>query len=56
MVRAAVAMRPALDLVKRWDWGLYSLIFLYMAMPQFYRSYSVYLIGNAIPAPTPLRP
>jgi Na+-driven multidrug efflux pump len=25
------------------------LIFLYMALPQFYRSYSIYLIGNAIP-------
>jgi hypothetical protein len=38
-----------LDLLKRWDWGLYSLIFLCMALPQLYRSYSVYLIGNAIP-------
>ncbi|MFC1945436.1 MATE family efflux transporter [Chloroflexota bacterium] len=25
------------------------LIFLYMALPRFYRSYSLYLIGNAIP-------
>ena len=49
MRQAAVAMRPALELLKRWDWGLYSLIFLYMALPQFYRSYSIYLIGNAIP-------
>ena len=37
------------SLLKRWDWGLFGLIFLYMALPQFYRSYSVYLIGNAIP-------
>ena len=49
MPRAALVARPALDLLKRWDWGLYSLIFLYMALPQFYRSYSIYLIGNAIP-------
>jgi len=37
------------DLLKRWDWGLFGLILLYMALPRFYRSYSVYLIGNAIP-------
>ena len=37
------------SLLRRWDWGLFGLIFLYMALPQFYRSYSVYLIGNAIP-------
>lgn len=36
-------------LLRQWDWGLFFLIFLYMALPQFYRSYSVYLIGNAIP-------
>jgi len=36
-------------LLKQWDWGLFLLIFLYMALPRFYRSYSVYLIGNAIP-------
>lgn len=36
-------------LLKQWDWGLFLLIFLYMALPQFYRSYSIYLIGNAIP-------
>jgi len=35
--------------LKHWDWGLFLLIFLYMALPRFYRSYSVYLIGNAIP-------
>src|SRR3989304_5094649 len=36
-------------LLRQWDWRLFLLIFLYMALPQFYRSYSVYLIGNAIP-------
>lgn len=36
-------------LLRQWDWGLFSLIFLYMALPRFYLSYSVYLIGNAIP-------
>ena len=36
-------------LLRQWDWGLFLLIFLYMALPRFYRSYSVYLIGNAIP-------
>jgi Na+-driven multidrug efflux pump len=40
----------ALQLLKQWDWRLFLLIFVYMALPQFYRSYSVYLIGNAIPA------
>jgi len=39
----------AITLLKEWDWRLFLLIFLYMALPQFYRSYSVYLIGNAIP-------
>lgn len=38
-----------LDVLREWDWGLFSLIFLYMALPQFYLSYSMYLIGNAIP-------
>ena len=42
-------VRTGLELLKQWDWGLFLLIFLYMALPQFYRSYSVYLIGNAIP-------
>jgi Na+-driven multidrug efflux pump len=37
------------NLLRKWDWALFGLIFLYMALPQFYRSYSVYLIGNAIP-------
>ncbi len=36
-------------LLKQWDWALFGLIFLYMALPRFYRSYSVFLIGNAIP-------
>ncbi len=36
-------------LLKNWDWGLFLLIFLFMALPRFYQSYSVYLIGNAIP-------
>ena len=36
-------------LFRQWDWGLFLLIFLYMALPRFYRSYSIYLIGNAIP-------
>lgn len=41
--------QSAMRLIKQWDWKLFLLIFLYMALPQFYRSYSVYLIGNAIP-------
>ncbi len=36
-------------LLRQWDWGLFLLILLFMALPQFYRSYSIYLIGNAIP-------
>lgn len=36
-------------LLKQWDWGLFLLILLYMALPRFYHSYSIYLIGNAIP-------
>ncbi|MFC2072024.1 MATE family efflux transporter [Chloroflexota bacterium] len=36
-------------LLRQWDWGLFGLIFLYMALPRFYHSYSIYLIGNAIP-------
>ena len=42
-------METIKSLLKQWDWGLFGLIFLYMALPRFYRSYSVYLIGNAIP-------
>lgn len=37
------------NLVRQWDWGLLLLILVYMALPQLYRSYSIYLIGNAIP-------
>ena len=37
------------SLLLQWDWALFGLIFFYMALPRFYRSYSVYLIGNAIP-------
>ena len=42
-------LRTAGNLLRQWDWGLSLLIFLYMALPRFYLSYSVYLIGNAIP-------
>jgi Na+-driven multidrug efflux pump len=42
-------LRPVTTLLKQWDWGLFLLILLFMALPQFYRSYSIYLIGNAIP-------
>jgi Na+-driven multidrug efflux pump len=42
-------IRSFIKLLSYWDWGLFLLIFLYMALPSFYRSYSVYLIGNAIP-------
>lgn len=37
------------NLLRQWDWALFGLIFLYMALPRFYQSYSIYLIGNAIP-------
>jgi len=37
------------QLLSQWDWKLFFLIFFFMALPRFYRSYSVYLIGNAIP-------
>ena len=42
-------MKSAAGTLKRWDWGLFLLILLYMGLPRIYRSYSVYLIGNAIP-------
>ena len=42
-------MRLITRLLRQWDWGLLLLILLFMALPQFYRSYSIYLIGNAIP-------
>jgi len=48
------SINQGLKLLGQWDWGLFLLIFLYIALPQFYRSYSVYLIGNAIPAPNAL--
>ena len=47
MVRSGI--KSIRDLLNQWDWGLFLLIFLYMALPLFYRSYSIYLIGNAIP-------
>ena len=37
------------QLLRQWDWKLLLLILLYMGLPLFYRSYSIYLIGNAIP-------
>ena len=42
-------MKSAAGYLKRWDWGLFLLILLYMGLPRIYRSYSIYLIGNAIP-------
>ncbi len=42
-------MKNAGNLLRQWDWKLFLIILLYMALPQLYRSYSVYLIGNAIP-------
>jgi Na+-driven multidrug efflux pump len=47
--RNSFSIKSILDLLRQWDWELFLLIFLYMALPRFYRSYSVYLIGNAIP-------
>jgi len=43
------AVETIKSLLKQWDWTLFGLIFLYMALPRFYHSYSIYLIGNAIP-------
>jgi len=43
------AVETVKSLLKQWDWALFGLIFLYMALPRFYHSYSIYLIGNAIP-------
>lgn len=48
-LRLSSLTQSALQLLKQWDWKLFLLIFLYMALPQFYRSYSIYLIGNTIP-------
>ncbi len=42
-------MKPILGLLKQWDWGLFLAILFFLALPQVYRSYSVFLIGNAIP-------
>ena len=42
-------LRTTGNFLRQWDWGLFLLIFLFMALPRFYTSYSVYLIGNAIP-------
>ncbi|MDA1096249.1 MAG: hypothetical protein O3B84_03220 [Chloroflexi bacterium] len=36
-------------LVRGWDWALYALIFAYIALPQFYRSSSIFLIGSVMP-------
>lgn len=32
-----------------WDWYLFLSIFLYQSIPSIYNSYSIYLVGNAIP-------
>jgi Na+-driven multidrug efflux pump len=47
--RMARPTKLVLKLLRQWDWALFLLILLYMALPQLYRSYSIYLIGNAIP-------
>lgn len=44
-----LSVNSVMVLARGWDWTLYGLILLFMALPQVYRSYSVYLIGNAIP-------
>ena len=49
MSKVVDTIQSAKVLLRQWDWGLFFLIFLYMALPRFYLSYSVYLIGNAIP-------
>ena len=49
MPKVIETMKLGKVLLRQWDWGLFLLIFLFMALPRFYRSYSVYLIGNAIP-------
>ena len=35
--------------VQRWNWQLVLSIFLYLLLPRIYDSYSIYLVGNAIP-------
>jgi Na+-driven multidrug efflux pump len=42
-------LKPIRNILGQWDWGLFLLIFVYMALPEFYRAYSIFLIGNAIP-------
>ncbi|MFC1901851.1 MATE family efflux transporter [Chloroflexota bacterium] len=49
MVKVVETLKSSKGLLKQWDWGLFLLIFLFMALPRFYSSYSIYLIGNAIP-------
>lgn len=49
MPKALDTIKLGKVLLRQWDWGLFLLILLYMALPRFYRSYSIYLIGNAIP-------
>jgi len=49
MPKVIETMKLGKVLLRQWDWGLFLLIFLFMALPRFYRSYSIYLIGNAIP-------
>ena len=49
MVNIVEILKSGKGLLKQWDWGLFLLIFLFMALPRFYSSYSIYLIGNAIP-------
>ena len=46
---SSYSVKSVVAALKQWDWGLFLLILLYMALPRLYRSYSVYLIGNAIP-------
>ncbi len=35
--------------LKIWDWRLFFFIFLFLALPNVYQIYRVYLIGNVIP-------
>ena len=49
MLKVIDSLKLGKVLLRQWDWGLFFLIFLFMALPRFYSSYSIYLIGNAIP-------
>ena len=49
MLKVIDVLKYGKGLIRQWDWGLFLLIFLFMALPRFYSSYSIYLIGNAIP-------